>query len=287
MACVMLGLNMCSGFVSAQDVATAPWTWFVLSSAITAAWSIGTFVPFARFHDYRYASSPGLRNQPKKAHSTEGLFSRSEVRLAAQNLLIAAIITAAVCVTHVTRGYDRIYMDVGTHGSGYLLVSSVVYFLWIDAWAYISHRILHFPPIYRRFHKWHHEHKQPTAFSSLALHPVDMVFFQGGVYTGLYLIPLHPAAIAVNLVYIHYFNVGNNSGVFSESWFPWQPSSLYHDDHHRWGAADVGRSLQQAAAASTAPPPFSKSINLTHMYKSPCHSCHSCHSMLHPILSAP
>jgi lathosterol oxidase len=80
----------------------------------------------------------------------------------------------------------------------------VLYFLWIDAWAYLAHRVLHWPFFYKRFHKVHHEYKQVTAFSALALHPVDMVMLQGGVFVGLYIMPLHIGVIAANLLYIHY-----------------------------------------------------------------------------------
>lgn len=239
---LLFGVGFCSGFVSQAQVLAAPWTWFAVSGVITSVWSIGTFIPFARLWDHYYASNPGLRNQPKKTHSVQG-FNRSEVRLATLNLFIAAMITSAVGVTHVTRGWDSIYMDASERGVGYLLLSTVAYFLWIDAWAYVSHRVMHFPPVYRRFHKWHHEHVQCTAFSSLALHPVDMISFQGGVYTGLYLFPLHPAAIVVNLVYIHYFNVVDHSGIFAESWIPWQPSTLYHDDHHKLFHVNYGQTL--------------------------------------------
>ena len=39
-----------------------------------------------------------------------------------------------------------------------------------------------------------------------------------------------------NDIYIH-------TGVYLESWFPWQPSSLYHDDHHNFFHVNYGQSL--------------------------------------------
>jgi lathosterol oxidase len=54
---------------------------------------------------------------------------------------------------------------------------------------------------------------------------------------------LHIAAITTNLLYVHYHNVLDHSGVYVETWLPWQPSSLYHDDHHRYFHVNYGQSL--------------------------------------------
>ena len=297
--CLALAFSVCSGFVTTDWVRDHPLRAFVQGTIVTAALSIASFIPFARLWERYYARDPGLRCQPNKTHPTEGsiatatatataaggdggigvviwlrlLLSRSEVRLALSNLVLAAAFTAAVAVTHVTHpGYDLIYTDMGEEGRrragvnedggggggllsllsssssmagdyAYLLASAVAYFVLIDAWAYVGHRLLHVPWLYKRVHKWHHAYKQPTAFSGLALHPVDMTLIQGGVYAGFYLLPMHPAAIAVNLLYVHYFNVVDHSGVYSESWLPWQPSSLYHDDHHRLFHVNYGQTL--------------------------------------------
>jgi len=37
----------------------------------------------------------------------------------------------------------------------------------ISLQAYVAHRALHLPQLYRAVHKWHHAYKQPTAFSAL------------------------------------------------------------------------------------------------------------------------
>lgn len=163
------------------------------------------------------------------------------------NLYIAAAMTSAVALIHVHRpGTDVIYSDSPFASVGaalYFVVSAILFFLWIDAWAYVYHRALHFPFLYKHIHKVHHTWKQTTAFTSLALHPIEFIFMQGGVYVGFYVIPLHPAAIIANLLYIHYHNVVDHSGVYCESSLPWQPSTLYHDDHHRLFHVNYGQIL--------------------------------------------
>jgi len=231
-ALLLLALNCSTGFVTEAYVRRHPVLAGLQGAGLTALWSVASFIPFARIYDRWYAQHPRLRCQPDKVHSVQG-YNRSEVRLALFNLIMAAVLSAVVVVTHVLYSWDKIYTDVAEHGYPYLLASTVAYFLLIDGWAYAGHRFLHIPVVYRAVHKWHHAYRQPTAFSGLALHPVDMLVIQGGVYAGFYLFPMHVACIAMNLLYVHYFNVVDHSGVYSESWLPWQPSSLYHDDHHK------------------------------------------------------
>ena len=77
----------------------------------------------------------------------------------------------------------------------------------------------------------------------MAIHPVEFFSLTAGVYAGLYAIPLHPAAVTVNLLYVHYNNVIDHSGIYHEGSLPWQPSSLYHDDHHKFFHVNYGQSL--------------------------------------------
>ena len=147
--------------------------------------------------------------------------------LAVGNLLLAACLSSLLAIAHIfAPGHDKIYFDTPStaYECMYVLLSTVLYWLWIDAWAYIMHRLLHFPFLYKNVHKLHHKWKQTTAFTSLALHPVEFLLLQSGVYLGLFIIPLHPCAVTVNLLYIHYHNVLDHSGVFVESSLPWQPS---------------------------------------------------------------
>ena len=249
--CLYTMARCCYAFLGESVLAAHPWWAWLLTSSITACGSVGTFIPFAKLYDRRYTRFPGMRCQAEKSHSVTGFWSRLEVRLTIGNLVVAAALVSAIGVCHIymrdTRGQalDRIYFDKPTNAGSwfYLLGSTVFFFLWIDLWAYTAHRLLHFPLLYKSTHKVHHTFKQPTAFSALGLHPFDMLLLQGGIYVGLYVAPLHIAAVTANLLYIHYHNVVDHSGMYCESWLPWQPSSLYHDDHHRFFHANYGQSL--------------------------------------------
>lgn len=51
------------------------------------------------------------------------------------------------------------------------------------------------------------------------------------------------AAVAANLLYVHYHNAVDHSGVYYESHLPWQPTSLYHDDHHKFFHVNYGQTF--------------------------------------------
>ncbi|KAK3268351.1 hypothetical protein CYMTET_23138 [Cymbomonas tetramitiformis] len=244
--CFTTTAYMLSGFSSERTVAESPLWVLCFGSIATTCGSILTFIPFARAWDGLYAENPGMRNQQSKTYDTTGLW-RLEVGLCCLNLHIAAIVSTAVSVIHVKfPGVDKLYFSSpfeSCSAFAYLLFSAAVFFLWIDLCAYVAHRALHIPCLYKPIHKLHHRWKQTTAFTALAMHPVDLLSIMFGIYSGFYILPLHPSAIVVNLLYNHYHNVIHHSGVYAESWLPWEPSSLYHDDHHKLFHVNFGQSL--------------------------------------------
>eukprot|EP00041_Stephanoeca_diplocostata_P010532 m.167236 g.167236 ORF g.167236 m.167236 type:complete len:365 (+) comp18188_c0_seq1:197-1291(+) len=244
--CVLFGIQLCSAFISLDYVGEHPFTAFLIGGFITGIVSVATFLPFARFWDKLYNENPQARCQQSKSYAVyaKPFFGRLEVQLAISNLLLAAFLTSAIAVTAIVAPtWVKIYSKVEDYGWPYFFFSSILYFLFIDLWAYLGHRVLHFPWLYKRVHKVHHSWKQTTAFVGLGLHPFDMMILQAGVYTAFFLFPIHIAGVALNLLYIHYHNVIDHSGVYCESWLPWQPSSLYHDDHHRCFHMNYGQSL--------------------------------------------
>jgi len=231
--------------VSGDDVRQSPLFVWTISSVIMSFFSIVTFLPLAMYYDSLYVKEPGQRCQTKRTHDNSGLWRRSEVRLATLNLAVASVVTSGVCVVHNVYKMDKLYFDVPTNVMEfvYVALSAIFFFIWIDLMAYVVHRFLHLPFMYRNVHKWHHKYVQPTAFSALGLHPLEMFMLQSTIYSAFYFMPLHPAAIISNLLYVHFHNVVDHSGVYAESPMPWQPSSLFHDDHHRFFHVNYGQTF--------------------------------------------
>ena len=51
--------------------------------------------------------------------------------------------------------------------------------------------------------------------------------------TPLFLFPIHAAVYVGNLVYVYYFGLVDHSGIKMTPIFPWEPDTMFHDDHHR------------------------------------------------------
>ena len=182
--CILWVVDFCSGFRGSDFAVDSPVLAVLIGTVVTATSSIATFIPFARYHDSLYAKYKGLRCQPTKTHNNLLLtLKRTEVRQTVSNLTIAAFLSACVVVGKAKYGHSKIYTDVKEYGGDYcflyLLASTVAYFVWIDLWAYIGHRALHLPFLYKAVHKYHHKYQPTTAFAALGLHPVDMLIIQG------------------------------------------------------------------------------------------------------------
>lgn len=56
---------------------------------------------------------------------------------------------------------------------------------------YAIHRLIHWPPLYRRMHRTHHKNTNPSPWSGLAMHPAEHLFYFSGVLIHI-LVPAHP-----------------------------------------------------------------------------------------------
>ena len=79
---------------------------------------------------------------------------------------------------------------------------------------------------YRRYHS-------PTAYSAVSMSPIELSFLNLAIVAPLFMLPLNATVFVVEVAYIYYFGLMDHSGVMMDSWFPWQPHTKFHDDHHR------------------------------------------------------
>ncbi|SAK86571.1 Fatty acid hydroxylase superfamily protein [Caballeronia hypogeia] len=69
-----------------------------------------------------------------------------------------------------------------------------------DVHFYIVHRALHWPPLYRAVHKFHHNNVNPIPYSGLAMHPVEHFFYFTGVLIH-FVVPSHPFHAVFHLMH--------------------------------------------------------------------------------------
>ncbi|XP_064388205.1 methylsterol monooxygenase 1-like [Halichondria panicea] len=163
-----------------------------------------------------------------------------EIVVGTTNMTIAGTISGFITCWVVNGNYSTVYFDISEYGYLYFFSSFVIIFLWIEAMAFYSHALLHTPWFYRNCHKQHHRYHSPTAYSVVALSPFELVFYDSLILSPLFLFPIHGLPYVSVLVYVYYFGMMDHSGIKMTSWFPWQPDTMFHDDHHKYFHVNFG-----------------------------------------------
>ena len=63
--------------------------------------------------------------------------------------------------------------------------------MWVDIHFYATHRLIHWPPLYRSVHYLHHKNINFGPWSGVAMHPVEHLIYFSGVML-FWVIPSHP-----------------------------------------------------------------------------------------------
>lgn len=114
-----------------------------------------------------------------------------EMIVGAFSLAIGSFISASIACWVMNDGYSKIYFDPAEHGYFWLVIQLPIIFIWQDYITYWGHRVMHWPWLYKNFHKLHHTYKQPTAFSATAIHPVEFCIFQFVYISPMFLFTIH------------------------------------------------------------------------------------------------
>ncbi|CAH1775221.1 unnamed protein product [Owenia fusiformis] len=148
---------------------------------------------------------------------------------------------SSILVCYIMNGRETaLYYTLGQHGWLWEIVSVPLLFLTMDMFLFYSHKTLHHPLPYKYIHKWHHRYHSPTAFSALAMHPIEMIMHSTALESPAFLIPTHAGTFIFCLLYVYYYGIISHSGIMIESIWPWQPHSIFHDDHHKYFHCNFG-----------------------------------------------
>ncbi|XP_030835967.1 uncharacterized protein LOC115921850 [Strongylocentrotus purpuratus] len=116
---------------------------------------------------------------------------RLEFWLGSFNMAIGAL-SSGILVTYIMNGGEtKLYYNIKDYGWVYFLLSVPGFYVYNEASTYYTHRMMHHPIFYRRYHKLHHRFKAPTPWSAAAMHPYEFVIFQFLLEIPIFLVPLH------------------------------------------------------------------------------------------------
>ena len=171
---------------------------------------------------------------------------RREILASLRTVLVFAL-NGTLVVLGAEAGVLPLYAGIAEDGWTYLAFSTVVLIVAHDDWFYWSHRLLHYPPLFRRFHRLHHRSHNPTPFTSYSFDLGEAVV--NAVYLPLILIavPAHPFAI---LVFVTHMMLRNAIGHSGYELFPanrdgrplldWLTTVTHHDLHHAHADYNLG-----------------------------------------------
>ncbi len=136
-------------------------------------------------------------------------------------------------------GLIDIYFDGDRYGWAYFGFSVVLLIVAHDAWFYWSHRALHYPPLFRRFHRLHHRSHNPTPFTSYSFDVGEAVINAIYLPMILLILPAHPAALFAFVTHMIVRNALGHCGIEvfparrdGRPLFGWMTTVTHHDLHH-------------------------------------------------------
>ncbi|XP_039441513.2 uncharacterized protein LOC120422197 [Culex pipiens pallens] len=179
--------------------------------------------------------------QPEKFLSPE--VELHEIFVGGFSMLIMSCLSGILSCYAMNNGrLLTLYYRWDEYGWWWFFGQILVIFLYQDYLTYWLHRIYHWPFLYKHFHKLHHTYKQPTAFSVTAIHPVEILHVQLTMLLPIFTIPTHWAAFYFVETYTYIHGILNHSGVNIKSfwWQPWQPDTMFHDNHHQYFHVNFG-----------------------------------------------
>jgi sterol desaturase/sphingolipid hydroxylase (fatty acid hydroxylase superfamily) len=161
-------------------------------------------------------------------------------------MLIYAAVTWVVFVLE-RRGDTMIYRDIRTFSFLYFLFSIVLMILLHDTYFYWTHRFLHLPWIFRHIHARHHQSTNPTPWAAFSFHPGEAIVSAGIILLIVVIIPCHPLAIGIFLLYMTIINVMGHLGyeLFTSRFRcsvlgRLQNTATNHNVHHQYGRWNYG-----------------------------------------------
>jgi Delta7-sterol 5-desaturase len=108
-------------------------------------------------------------------------------------------------------------------------------YFWNEIHFFAVHRLLHWPPLYRHVHIWHHRSVVTTPFSAYCFHPVESFLLGAVMPLALVFHPFSPLALLGLTIMSLLLNVSGHlpheavRGAFRLA----APHSRYHNRHHR------------------------------------------------------
>lgn len=187
------------------------------------------------FYVFRSASNELKRIQKRQPAPGQ---IRREVLLSLSTIAIFAAMATGVFQLYKA-GHTGIYLHSGDWPLWYLPISFVICVVLHDTYFYWTHRLMHWPRIFKYVHLGHHRSISPTPWAIYAFQPLEAVIQFTSVLLIVIFVPLHPFVLLAFLSYDTLVNTAGHTGyeivprAASRHWLlKWFNTVTHHDDHH-------------------------------------------------------
>lgn len=146
------------------------------------------------------------------------------------------------------KGWTQIYLKFDQYGWLYFFVISPLLLLLLhETYFYWTHRWLHHPWFYRKYHGVHHASLRPSGWASFSFHPVESLINAAAIPLIVLILPVHPVLLLVHLTLMTLTAVTNHLGFevlpsgSARHWLGrWLISGVHHTEHHRYFRYNFG-----------------------------------------------
>ena len=187
-----------------------------------------------------------LRGRKIRAKSPDAKQMRREFILSMRTTVIFAL-TGVISVLGAEAGIIPTYVDIAERGWAYFGFTLVVLIVLHDAWFYWTHRLIHHPKLFRRFHRAHHKSNNPSPWTAYSFDMAEA--FINALYLPiiLFFMPTSILAIVLFLAHMILRNAIGHCGVElfpanrdGRPMFDWMTTVTHHDLHHAQAGWNYG-----------------------------------------------
>jgi Delta7-sterol 5-desaturase len=141
-----------------------------------------------------------------------------EIRYSSLTLLIFGLV-GALTITASKLGWTKMYWRLGDYSVVWFWSSIFTAIFVHDAYFYWTHRLMHHRWFFRAFHRVHHLSTNPSPWAAYSFAPLEAIVEAGIFPLITLLIPIHPLAFTLVMLWQIVFNVTGHTGYeFYPSW---------------------------------------------------------------------
>ena len=143
---------------------------------------------------------------------------RREIGYSLLTLVIFGLIGAGTFAAS-RAGWTQMYWKFSDYGRGWFFGSIVCAIFLHDAYFYWTHRLMHHRWLFPIFHRVHHLSNNPSPWASYSFAPAEAVVEAGIFPLVAAVMPIHPAAFGIVMLWQIVFNVAGHTGFeFHPKW---------------------------------------------------------------------